>query len=477
MPHFPSVAAAIVVSVDLENGQRDMRPEMRRGKTAWRARDVAAAALAAVCGLNLNGLMSMLFDVGQVASNVVLVASIYLIVTCGRSARSWPTALLVAAIATYLLLGTLYHSPLLSIQEPDDFIKTYLSSVLIIVALTGYTASLSGGARVNRFLALVRNIFLVSAASVWASPFLYEIYVNTPPSADTRWGGFFGNPNEAAMASLIAVVLVLTVPFENRLLQWPLLLMASVAIVLTLSKTGMSALVIILAWYGVYHLRGGMYWLLPVFAALAVIAIQDIFLVFEAIAENPITEFNQAQKNRILAVGQILGGQIDENTTTGRTVLWTMALERGWENFPLGSGLGSAHHIIGGIFENGTWQGAHNTFVMLFDEAGPLPLGLLVASILTLLWRVRRNAENLLAPLILFVLVVDMTATHGALVTRYHNLIFALLAGLMTKRRTVRSVTRGRLLLRVLEEDAGQPVGQSEFISEKKLPLSPESAV
>ncbi len=396
--------------------------------------DVAARSLAAACALNLNGVVSMTFDLGQVASIIMFVTSLYLILKRGHAAWSPPLTLLFLALVSYLILASIFFDPLQTVYEPEKFYQAYGGSVLIIWAMAGYTASLDPALQLESFLRFLRNVFLLAAASVWASPILYQYYVNLPLSAQQRMSGFFGNPNEAAMASLIAVALVLGAPFRNRLLQISLLLMAMGAIALTFSKTAMSGLVVILAWHVFQRAKGAMLFILPIAAVSAIVVIQDVD-VPTMIAENPWIELDQSQKNRILAVGKILGGEIDENTSTGRTYLWGLLIEKAWDRFPLGSGIGSAHNVIGGIVENDVWQGAHNSFIMVLGEAGPLPAALLAASIITLLLALMRNRIGQAGLSCLFILVIDMMATHGALATRYHNLMLAVVLGLVAHRR------------------------------------------
>jgi hypothetical protein len=404
---------------------------LRRERSADWMTDTAARGLAAACALNLNGVFSMAFDLGQAVSLVMLVTSLFLILRHGPAAWSTPLVLFFLAIVSYLMLATIFFDPFEAVDEPRKFYQAYGGALLIVWGISGYVASLQPGFGLGKFLRFVRNIFLISSASVWASPILYSYYVNLPLSAQQRMGGFFANPNEAAIASLLAVVLTLGMPFRLRLLQLPLVLMAAGAVVLTFSKTAMSCLVVVLAWHLFQRARSAMLFIAPVAVSLAVIAVQDIDHILLAITENEIVELGQVQKDRILAVGKILGGEIDEQTTTGRTYLWRLVAEKAWDHFPFGSGIGSAHNIVGGVLENDVWQGAHNTFIMMLGESGPLPPLLLVTSILALFLGVKRSAAGSFEWPCLLILAVDMMATHTALSTRYHNLALAMLLGLV----------------------------------------------
>jgi len=389
----------------------------------------AARALAVACGLNLNGVASMAFGVDQIVSIVMLLSSAYLMRKYWRFVWSLPMTLVVATIVTYLMLGTLFYDFRLSIFEPERFYQPYLCGVLIMAAVAGYTASLADESSYRRWLVFVRNVFVLSSLSVWASPLLYKYYVNLPDSAvEERMSGFFGNPNEAAMASLIAVTLLLVQPVRVFTIQVLLLCAGIGAIVLTFSKNGMSCLAVVLALFAARQLKGYTLLVVPILATLGLLIIQDAQGFIGPIIENPVLELNQEQKNRLFAIGNILSGQINEQTTTQRSVLWHVVIARAWDVFPLGSGIGSANNVIGGIIQKDQWLGVHNTFLMLWGEAGILPPLLLISALVTLILRsIRRRL--IVVQVGLFILVADMMSYHGALTLRYHNLLFGLLIG------------------------------------------------
>lgn len=393
--------------------------------------DWAARILAVVCLLNLNGVFSMMFDRGQVMSLLMLSTALVLVFRTGRYAWSPPFILLMVTIGSYLVFGILFYSPMRSVEPSSKYLQTYFNTILIVWAMTGYVASLEGGVRLTSFLYFIRNILLLSAASVWVSPILYEHYVNVPPSAEQRMGGFFGNPNEAAVVSMFAVAFSLALPFSNRFLQLGALAMAGIAICLTFSKTGMSSLVVVLTWHMLRTAKGFSLALLPVAALLLVAFIQDPQVVMQNIADSHMLELDASQKARILAVGQILSGEINNQTTTGRTYLWGVVIERAMENFPWGSGLGSGHHVVDGVMELGVWQGAHNTFLMIWLEAGVLPFLLFIAALVLSILASVRYARGYLELTCMFIILVSMTSGHTALGARYQNIMLAIVLGLI----------------------------------------------
>lgn len=143
------------------------------------------------------------------------------------------------------------------------------------------------------------------------------------------------------------------------------------------------------------------------------------------------------------AVADILSGRIDNETSTGRTYLWGLVLERAWDHFPHGSGLGSAHNIIGGVMGYSDWLGVHNTLLMFLGEGGALPAAFLLGSVIALTTPILLTSRPRLLAQVLLLLLVDMMATHTALATRYHNMMLAFLCGMLAYFQSRRSQKPG----------------------------------
>ncbi len=242
--------------------------------------------------------------------------------------------------------------------------------------------------------------------------------------------GVFGNPNEASLASLLGVALVLICPFSNRVVNFVCLAIGVGGVLLTFSKTGFFALLILLAvwWCANARLSTKLVSACVVLSATAFIHSPGEYTTM--VAESEFLSLDAHQRDRLIDVGELLGGQLDSDTSTGRTELWENALAMGMESFPFGAGLGSAHSMIGKRDSHGHAQGAHNTFLMVFAEAGILPFALLVAAFLLLLRStVGCGRDGLGHRVLLFVLTVDMLASHGNLALRYHNVMLGVLLG------------------------------------------------
>jgi O-antigen ligase len=332
-----------------------------------------------------------------------------------------------------MALGTLFFDPVSSVAPVEKFQLTYSATIIILWGVASYVAGLARPLDFDRFLRFVRNTFLIASGSVWASPILYQLYVNVAAGAEQRMGGFFGNPNEAAYAALIAMALVLNVPYRNSVLQGAALTLASGAVVLTFSKAGMLLLIIVVGLHLFLRANGAGKLALMLMAILLVLAIQNANSILRYVLDLQLFELSSYQQSRILAVGEILGGRIDEETTTRRSVLWALTIERSWEKLPVGSGLGSYHNIVGGILENGVWQGSHNVFLMILGESGALPVLLLIGAMIGTGYGVLRlpRAQVELMLLLTAVLLVSMMAGHAGLGVRYQNLTLGIVLGVI----------------------------------------------
>ena len=393
---------------------------------------VSARSITVLTALNANGVVDMTFGIEQAGSLAILVPCLILIARHGNRAF-WPAfnALLIA-FTIYLGLGTLFANPSENGDMAGQICITYLGAVLIIWGMASYTAALGNSPQLRRFLGFLRDAFVVSAGSVLASPFLYTFYVNLPPSSIDRMGGFFGNPNEAAIAADCALGLVLAIPYRMYLVQVSALFAIAIAIVLPFSKAAITAAIIIIVWQFLKKLRGIMLLIVPLLGLVAIIMIEDPSGIIDGIVNSEILALDAHQQQRLLDVGHILSGQLNEETTTGRSDLWLITIQRAWEMFPLGAGLGSRHSIIGGVVENDVWLGVHNTFLLFLGEAGPAAFAALLVSFALLAYAAVKSARGELERILIFLLFIDMMGSHTTFSVRFENLTLGVTMGLLS---------------------------------------------
>lgn len=419
--------------------------------------DLAAKALVLACVLNLNGVAHMMFDVGQAVSLVMLSASLILVTRCGSLASSMPFQLLILALLTYLLFGAFHHDAIRNSNPLSKYIQTYGSTILMMTGMTGYTVSIARKGLLPRFLRFTRNALVISALAVWISPLLYQFYANVPASFQSRMGGFFGNPNEAGYVALLALGFVAGIQYRHFFIQIFAIALCAGAVVLTFSKTCIALLVAFAGWHLMFRTRGVLRVMTAFLVAIVVLIIWDINSAARLISDQQLIELNNEQKRRIQAVETILSGQIDAEVTTGRTDLWLLGIDRALDRLPFGQGLGSYHFLVGGIYEDDVWQGVHNTFLMFWGEAGVVPALLLLLAVVAMFAYIGRYALGSIEVWCAIVLLVNMMAGHTSMSLRYHNIVLAIILGIvafaysqrnrvqMPKSRVAPAIGSGRL--------------------------------
>jgi hypothetical protein len=386
------------------------------------AERLAVQALILISCLNLNGVFNLMFGVGQVMSIALLGASLFLVNRAGLAGLSPMLAAFVGTMASYLAIGSIFSA---TFSDAAQFAQTlsYAGSILLIWAIASYVGIIATREETMRLLGFARNALLVSCASIWLSQHLYRLYVNAPIALD-RNAGVFGNANEAGMMAVITFAMLLAVPYRSRALHALAIVIALGAVLLTFSKTSMLAVIVV--------------WLLHAYRTSRVwhvLVMAGALLLFSAfaqdLAEQHTIDLTDSQRIRLLQVAQILSGEVNAETTTGRSELWAHTLQRAIANFPFGEGLGSYHNIVGQKLENDVWQGVHNTYLMMLGEAGPLPFLLLVLVNIALLVRAWRAPLAGFELSYVLVMSIDMMATHHLLSIRYHNVMLGLVLGLL----------------------------------------------
>lgn len=412
----------------------------RRAPVRLSAPDFAARYIVLAAGLSLNDVASKTFNISQAASFGIVVGALAIIALTPRPRLSPALMLIALSIVSYVALGAVYSAAngadlFLATEgsrSPLDYIEAYAGSVLILWTIATYVASIPSRDDVEAFLRFCRNVFLFTALAIWLSPYLERFFTAATYTSDFRMRGLFSNPNEAAQAALFSLLLCVLVPPKRRLTRYLLLALTSGAAVITLSKGAIVLAIMIMAYLFVRQRHLARTFLALLSCGIALVALQNAETLFAAVVSQEWIPIPESQQQRILAIGQLLGGRVDADTTTGRTFLWQLSLERIQDQLPEGAGLGTFHHLVGGIAEANVWQGAHNVFLMILGESGPLPLLILLLGLLAATSRSLRLPAELreFSLLCLVFLVIFWMSGHTGLAIRFHDLMLALVVGL-----------------------------------------------
>jgi hypothetical protein len=313
-------------------------------------------------------------------------------------------------------LGSATLTSLLTSEVEWILVASYSVTFLIVAAFHAWFMDMGEDEFVG-FHGAFKGLLVVACLGTILLPLLG---LDLGHAAD-RASGLFEDPNEASVVALFTMVLILAHP-SRRL--WVTLLQAGVALaalLLTYSKSGMLMLAVVVLLAAVRRRSVGL-------ALLSLGGVGMVTLVLPAILASGQLDLVPEHRDRLAAVVAILsGGEINAETSTGRTLLWQLGLDRIAARFPLGAGLGEFHHLEGGYRNPHThdWLGTHEFFLMVAGEGGLLSLALLLVTLGRLAVGALRTADFTALGLTV-VLVGDMLSTHSQLSSRVANVALAL---------------------------------------------------
>jgi hypothetical protein len=373
---------------------------------------LAFFTLVTIIVFNLTGMLYMLVGVLQLMTPMlmlcigVLTLNLYpqFIKGIGGLGKIY-----LCVVFGYLVLG--FAALIVSGAELKfTYIITNIISVITVICIAAFTYSYF----VERQRSFIKPLFfmvLLSTSSIPFSPLLLHVY-KIPPAEIARGFGFFANPNEGGILSVIGLGLLLAtkLPGYQKVLFYMLLFgIISIAAFLTSeSKIKFRYSFVIIA----------------------------AFMVAAYVAPIFYDNLGSVQKRRIDQVLAIATqGEINADTTSSRSELWKIGLDKINDNVLLGNGLGQLHHMQGGISSLGVDQGVHNVFLMLWGEAGLLVLIGFVFFCCAYLFNWFVLIKIMPKPILTITMVsficlfMDMMSAHNVLNLRMHNLFLGLSLG------------------------------------------------
>lgn len=389
-----------------------------------------ARTLVVLAFLNLNGVSYMLLGLNRVFSLILLVCAVSLVLLHRKVRMDFGYTLFLCVALGYLLFGSLFVVVYDDRQASLVQGVTMLGSILLVTALTVHIRALGQSEDLDRFLRFLRDIAVISALTTLASPLLYDVYLNPPPSAAFRSAGLFANPNEAALMGSIAFAFLLATPYRIGPMNIAALGLVTLATIAPFSKAGI-LLLSGLALLALLALKSRIRFLL---LPLALIATASLLAnperLIDLIAAQEIVPLEPDQISRLGATVLAATGQFDSQITTGRTDMWAISVQKALSVFPFGTGINSFHAIEGGIMGTANWLGAHNTFLMIWGEAGFAVLLALLALAVTLAANCLRSPRPWLSLHLFVIFVVSAMTSHEAFELRFMNGALAVMLGL-----------------------------------------------
>jgi O-antigen ligase len=325
-------------------------------------------------------MMDMLFGAYAAFSPVILFISVSVVVIVLRHNRNYLNQiyfqLFIIFIITYLFLGTV--SLLMDSSYLDDRVnllilyRKYINAMIIVlVYYIGYRF-LSNFYSINYLIKLIVLFTSFSMVFILIGPLigLNKLYLNATEGIQMvdRATGFFKNPNEAgALSNIMLVLLLTTIELSRRKLIYIILLpITLVATVITLSKAAILTDIFVLIFYMVFSLfRFHKASFIKRFTLIAVMFSLGFSIVYGVnYVWNNFDKLTYSQQRRITSGVMLLSGEINSETTSTRTEVYMLGIERIMQRPLLGYGLGSFHRV------KGFGLGIHSTYLMIFGEGG-----------------------------------------------------------------------------------------------------------
>jgi O-antigen ligase len=384
--------------------------------------DVAMWVMAAACLLNLNGFVTMMFGVGQTFSLVILACALILIAMGWKHLfRDRTVIVFVAALMLYIICSVL-ASGFRGVFIDPEMVQFYLVSVIVISGAFCYTAMQTDLRRLELTYDIGKWLLVLACVATLFSGLLTRLYQVEVASANYRASGLFANPNEAAIIAALGVAAWVAKPSRVLWIQLAALGVCAAACAMTLSRTGILALFAIMAVYAWNKRSVGM-------GVAAIIGVLMFPLLAGLALQIPAVESNLAVYRRLSEVAGFFSGQIDGDTTAGRTELWAVALDNLPNSLPFGGGLSTYHFMEWMRSPQGIWQGAHNTFIMILGESGVIPFAVFLFAIWLVFQRANQFKGFAFAMMFFAIFNIDMMFSHNILTMRYHNYLIGFVLG------------------------------------------------
>ncbi|WP_262300271.1 O-antigen ligase family protein [Microvirga sesbaniae] len=388
--------------------------------------DIVAILVLVFATLNLNGLFLLLLGTQGLLSPLILCLVVTLWIRYARPRAITGTyALFIGFSSSYLILASLASLSSSSFSENVFWINV---ATLLLVSGLYFWLLVRSNAELERILRVLKGLLIASCFLVLLSPILGE-YLNYIAASD-RASGLFENPNEAGIAALMSLVLIYAYPARSGIVTFLQAAVAFSALALTFSKTGILTLSLLMA---IVLIQKRSIWL----TCLTIVAFALAALALSVVSESDLIRLTYDQRVRIADILSIFGGEISDQTTTGRTDLWTVGIQRILAQLPWGGGIGSFHALEGTrrtvIYPDdssrimyGNWLGVHNAYLMVLGEAGLFPFLFLMAFLLRLFIRGAQARNGIVAVSFGIIVCMDMVASHGSLGFRLVDVALAI---------------------------------------------------
>ena len=371
----------------------------------------------------------------------------------GVSLKSKYLYLFLGTMLMYLFIGTcsvLWDDSMVhkKISLYQDVYRRYVASFITIVAFYVGTKVLLREGENSSILKLLAPYFIFSILVVVFGHYfgLYDAFEfgKFDVKDENRSTGLYTNPNEAGVAANFAMVILIAnfIRAKRKFVYIPFLGVAIVAVFMSFSKAAIIVMlllfVVYLGWSLLYVRRNSFMnnIIFAIIGGIFFIGINYVILNFDELYG----QLSSAQQFRVKGAMALMNGEINESTTSERSLLFERGIKLIKEKPFFGNGVSTFHRFNDG----GVELGVHNTYLMLWGESGIFVLVLFVFTLLYmgvkgLVLGIPRFSFFIIGIMLVYILNV-CGAGHTALSNRTSNAMIGITIALLGARK-VRSVS------------------------------------
>lgn len=383
---------------------------------------------------DLNGFISTLFGASGILSPIILALTLVLFFSTLRNKILSGKLLIFFMILMLFWIGfgsiltiTISNKNQLAFDKIRYYFPT-IFSILTIYRFLSLNVNINNITKYTNFfcLSLIVNCFFII--------FSDRIGLNSFQGDEMeRSSGLIASVNQAGVTSIFCQIFILFFILNNPLTFFQLVfcfILYGIIIYstfLTFSKAALINTIFVFFFFLFSLLRknfqiNGKLSTKKVLT-LIIIFISVLFFSTSSFISNNLNKLSRYQQTRLEEFELFLKGKIDEETTTGRSRIAEVVLDKISKQSFIGSGLGTYHslHELGGL-------GTHNEFLLFLGEIGYLGLFLFMLFLFLMLYK-SFQISNMNYRFLCFSLVIVLVSTslvsHTIFFVKIYALIFA----------------------------------------------------
>ncbi len=342
----------------------------------------------------------------------------------------------------FLFIVWFSYGLILNIGKPEGFEVTferfryYLPSVLYLYAVSLTFNKFFQEGKMLNLIRMLSIALILNSAIIALSSLGYVLPLSNLDSEEDRLGGLFESVNQAGIVSSFAQAFCLFFVFSEqkksrKIIYFSLYLISLSAAIFTFSKGAfLYSIIVLLIFIYFQTFRSKERKLTAKISQIAIIAVFFVvgFLVFQGVFSE--REYSRNQEQRIDQFERLLRGEINEETTTNRSRIGSVAFKLIEEDFFMGRGIGTFHRI-----EELEGLGTHDTYLLILGEIGVLGLFILVCYYLKLWWssyKIKINEYSFICISLISILILASLVSHNILYVKLYIVLFSFLNAMNT---------------------------------------------